>query len=107
MLFSYFDTQEGTTVVAEALLNTETNKDETTSLFTEEEIAEIKEIALEANEKTQGTSAEEAKFDFALDVEALKASFPIMGKGMLGIFGVTVMIVLVVAIMNKLLSEKK
>ena len=106
MLFSYFDTKDGT-VLAEVLTQTQTNNDESVSLFTEEEIAQIKEISREANEETFKETTADAQFNFSLNVEALKDSFSIMGRGMLGIFGVTVTIVLVVAVMNKLLSGKK
>ena len=34
-------------------------------------------------------------------------SLPIMGKGMLGIFAVTVVIILVVTVLNKVTSGKK
>ena len=99
MLFSYYDTNDGN-VIAEVFTQAEA---EDGSIFTEEEIAEIKEISREANEEIY----KETKFDFHTDFEALKDSFSIMGRGMLGIFGVTITIVIVVAIMNKLLSGKK
>jgi hypothetical protein len=103
MLFSYYDTNDGN-VIAEVFTQAEA---EDGSIFTEEEIAEIKEISREANEEIYKETTTEAKFDFHTDFEALKDSFSIMGRGMLGIFGVTITIVIVVAIMNKLLSGKK
>ncbi len=106
MFFSYFDTNEGN-VIAELLTETQTNAEEKTSLFTEEEAAEIKELSREANEEIYKETTTDAEFNFNLNVDALKDSFSIMGRGMLGIFGVTITIVLVVAVMNKLLSGTK
>jgi len=40
-------------------------------------------------------------------IENLMSSLPIMGKGMLGIFAVTAVIILVVAALNVLTSPKK
>lgn len=100
MLFSYYDTKDNNILDM-------VEKEESASLFTEEEAAEIKELSREANEEVYKETTAEAEFDFDFDVDALMNSFPIMGKGMLGIFGVTIMIVLVVAVMNKLLASKK
>lgn len=45
-----------------------------------------------------------------INVDAFLKTLPIMGKGMLGIFIVTLVIILVIAVLNKVtsnLSEKK
>ena len=42
-----------------------------------------------------------------IDGQALVDSLPIMGKGMLGIFLVTAVIVITVAILNKVTGRKK
>lgn len=41
-----------------------------------------------------------------IDVQALLESLPYMGKGMLGIFIVTIAIILTVMILNKVTSKK-
>lgn len=108
MLFSYYDEKDGN-VIAELYTETEAEEiaSEGTSIFTEEEAAEIKELSREASEEIYKETSTDAEFNFDLNVDALMGSFSIMGRGMLGIFGVTIMIVLVVAVMNKLLSGKK
>lgn len=110
MLFGYYDEKDGN-VIAELYTETETEAEATASegasLFTEEEVAEIKELSREASEEIYKETSTDAEFNFDFNVDALMSSFSIMGKGMLGIFGVTIMIVLVVAVMNKLLSAKK
>ena len=45
--------------------------------------------------------------NFNFSVDNLMNSLPIMGKGMLGIFAVTVVIILVVTVLNKVTSGKK
>lgn len=42
-----------------------------------------------------------------IDVQALLETLPIMGKGMLGIFIVTLAIILTVTILNAVTSKKK
>lgn len=42
-----------------------------------------------------------------INVDALMNSLPIMGKGMLGIFVVTLVIILSITLLNALTSEKK
>lgn len=45
--------------------------------------------------------------NFNFSVDNLMNSLPIMGKGMLGIFAVTIVIILVVTVLNKVTSGKK
>ncbi len=42
-----------------------------------------------------------------IDVQALLESLPYMGKGMLGIFIVTLTIILTVTVLNKVTNRKK
>lgn len=42
-----------------------------------------------------------------MDLNSLSQTLPIMGKGMLGIFIVTLVIVLVVILLNKVFSSKE
>lgn len=44
---------------------------------------------------------------FKIDFQAFLGSFAMMGKGMLGIFVVTGVIILVVYLLNKLTGKKK
>ena len=48
-----------------------------------------------------------ATMNFRIDGQAFVDSLPIMGKGMLGIFLVTAVIVITVAILNKVTGRKK
>ncbi len=45
--------------------------------------------------------------NFAIDVNAFLATLPIMGKGMLGIFVVTIIIIAVMLILNASTGAKK
>ncbi len=49
----------------------------------------------------------DATMNFRIDGQAFVDSLPIMGKGMLGIFLVTAVIVITVAILNKVTGRKK
>ena len=42
-----------------------------------------------------------------LNFDAFLNSLPMMGKGMLGIFVVTLVIILMISLLNKLTAEKK
>lgn len=42
-----------------------------------------------------------------IDFDAFLRSLPMMGKGMLGIFAVTAVIILAVVLLNKLTGKKK
>ena len=41
-----------------------------------------------------------------LNIDAFMTSLPLMGKGMLGIFVVTIVIIVMIALLNKLTSAK-
>jgi hypothetical protein len=45
--------------------------------------------------------------NFNFSIENLMNALPIMGKGMVGIFAVTIVIILVVAALNAVTSPKK
>ena len=45
--------------------------------------------------------------NFRIDADAFVDTLPIMGKGMLGIFIVTAVIVITVAVLNKVTGKKK
>ena len=42
-----------------------------------------------------------------LNIDAFMNSLPLMGKGMLGIFAVTIVIILMIALLNKVTSVKQ
>ena len=42
-----------------------------------------------------------------LNIDAFMNSLPLMGKGMLGIFVVTIVIILMIALLNKVTSVKQ
>jgi len=42
-----------------------------------------------------------------LNIDAFMNSLPMMGKGMLGIFVVTLVIILMISLLNKLTSQKQ
>ena len=42
-----------------------------------------------------------------LNIDAFMNSLPLMGKGMLGIFVVTIVIIVMIALLNKLTSAKQ
>ena len=42
-----------------------------------------------------------------LNIDAFMNSLPLMGKGMLGIFVVTIIIILMIALLNKVTSTKQ
>ena len=42
-----------------------------------------------------------------LNIDAFMNSLPLMGKGMLGIFVVTIVIILMIALLNKVTSTKQ
>ncbi len=63
-------------------------------------------MTLNAAVETTAQAASEAAFQFGIYPEKFLESLPIMGKGMLGIFIVTGVIVLVVGALNKM-PEKK
>jgi len=42
-----------------------------------------------------------------LNIDAFLNSLPMMGKGMLGIFVVTIVIILMIALLNKVTAAKK
>jgi len=42
-----------------------------------------------------------------LNIDAFMNSLPLMGKGMLGIFVVTIVIIIMIALLNKVTSAKR
>lgn len=66
----------------------------------------LTEIATEIAAETTTAAAEGDLSALKFSVENFLNSLPIMGKGMLGIFIVTIVIILVVGILNKVTAPK-
>ena len=69
--------------------------------------SEAKSGSLENGSQELTEEITDATMNFRIDGQAFVDSLPIMGKGMLGIFLVTAVIVITVAILNKVTGRKK
>lgn len=66
----------------------------------------LTEIAAEITAEVTTAAAEGGLGSLEISVENFLGSLPIMGKGMLGIFLVTIVIILVVGALNKVTAPK-